>query len=96
MLRRNKSGKKREEEKGGKKLYVSRAMERCKSCTARKGWKEREEDRWKTLISKLYAVLIRISAETVQAQLPPEIWLYFSSGDDLFARLAKTSRDGEH
>lgn len=34
----------------------------------------RERDRWKALISKLYAVLIRISAETaVPAQLSPKI-----------------------
>ena len=44
----------------------------------RKGRGEKEKrgkDRWKTLISKLYAVLIRISVETVAGcgQLPPEI-----------------------
>lgn len=61
--------------KSGENFWVSRGtIKRCKRYAARrKAEREREGDRWKTLISKLYAVLIRISVETVQAQLPPEI-----------------------
>lgn len=43
-------------------------------CTAvRETVEKRRGDRRKTLISKLYAVLIRITVKPVQAQLPPEI-----------------------